>query len=93
MMKNHNLARSIQELSLYDFKTKLLYKANWYGRTVVEVDRFFASSKKCNCCGFKNAELKLSDRMWKCSNCETVHSRDLNAAINIEEEGKRILNN
>ena len=92
MMKNHNLAKSIQELSLYDFKSKLLYKANWYGRTVVEIDRFFASSKLCNCCGYKNTELKLSDREWKCHSCNTIHDRDLNAAINIKKEGERILN-
>jgi putative transposase len=92
MMRNHKLARSIQELSLYDFKQKLLYKSNWYGRTVIEVDRFFPSSKLCNCCGFKNTELTLNDRTWKCSGCGTIHNRDLNAAINIEKEGIRILN-
>lgn len=93
MMKNHNLSKSIQELSLYDFKSKLIYKANWYDRDVVEVDRYFASSKLCNCCGYKNTELKLSDREWVCSECGTNHSRDLNAAINIENEGRKILNN
>jgi putative transposase len=92
MLKNHNLAKSIQELSLYRFKEMLRYKAEWYGRDVIEIDRFFPSSKLCNCCGFKNTELKLNDRSWKCSDCGTTHNRDLNAAINIMKEGKRILN-
>jgi putative transposase len=93
MMKNHNLSKSIQELSLYDFKSKLIYKADWYGRDIVEVDRYFASSKLCNCCGHKNTELKLNNREWKCDSCSTTHNRDLNAAINIEKEGRKILNN
>lgn len=93
IMKNHNLSKSIQELSLYDFKTKLIYKAIWYDRDIVEVDRYFASSKLCNCCGYKNTELKLSDREWVCSECGTNHNRDLNASINIEKEGRKILNN
>lgn len=92
MMKNHNLARSIQELSLNRFKTMLTYKAEWYGRDVIEVDRWFASSKLCNCCGHKNNDLALSDRVWTCPNCNTELNRDLNAAINIRDEGKKILN-
>lgn len=93
MMKNHNLAKSIQELSLYRFKEMLRYKANWYGNHIVEIDRFYPSSKLCSNCGHKNNELKLSDREWTCSSCGTKHDRDLNAAINILNEGKRILNN
>lgn len=91
MMKNHNLAKSIQELSLSRFKTILKYKALWYGRDVIEIDRFFPSSKLCSSCGSKNTELKLSDREWKCTTCNTIHDRDLNAAVNIREEGSRIL--
>jgi len=93
MMKNHNLARSIQELSLYRFKEMLRYKADWYGNHIVEIDRFFPSSKLCSNCGHKNNELKLSDREWTCSSCGTKHDRDFNAAKNIKKEGKRILNN
>ncbi len=93
MMQNHHLAKSIQELSLYDFKSKLIYKANWYNRTVIEVGKFFASSKLCNKCGYKNTELTLNDREWLCSNCGTNHDRDINASINIENEGRKILNN
>ena len=92
MMKNHKLARSIQELSLYRFKEMLKYKAEWYGNHIVLVDRFFPSSKLCSNCGEKNSNLKLNHRTWTCKVCSTTHDRDLNAAINILNEGKRILN-
>jgi len=91
MMKNHNLAKSIQELSLFNFKTKLKYKANWYGRDIIEIDRFYPSSKLCNNCGYKNDNLTLNEREWVCSECKVKHNRDLNAAINIRKEGERIL--
>ena len=90
MMKNHNLARAIQELSLYRFKEMLKYKAEWYGRDVVEVDRYFPSSKLCSKCGYKNDNLKLSDREWDCIECGSRHDRDLNASINILNEGKKL---
>jgi putative transposase len=93
MLKNRHLAKSIQELSLNRFKEMLIYKAKWYGRYLVEVDRFYPSSKLCSCCGYKNNELTLKDREWQCPECHTTHNRDLNAAINIKNEGKRILNN
>jgi putative transposase len=92
MMKNHKLAKSIQELSLYRFKEMLRYKSTWYGRTVVEIDRWFPSSKLCSCCGYKNNELTLKERIWKCPKCNVVYDRDYNAAINIKKEGERILN-
>jgi putative transposase len=92
MMKNHNLAKSIQELSLNRFKEMLTYKSKWYGRDIIEIDRFYPSSKLCNCCGYKNNELKLNDREWKCTSCNTIHNRDLNAAINIEKQGRKLLN-
>lgn len=93
MLKNHNLARSIQELSLCHFKEMLKYKAEWQGRYIVEVDRFYPSSKLCSCCGYKNDELTLKDREWTCPECKTHHDRDLNAAINIRNEGQRIIKN
>ena len=92
MMKTHNLARSIQELSLYRFRQILEYKANWYGRDIIQIDRFFPSSKLCSVCGYKNTELELKDREWTCPICKTKHDRDRNAATNIEREGIRILN-
>lgn len=91
MMKNHKLARSIQELSLSKFKNILEYKAEWENRLVIKVDRFFPSSKTCSCCGWKNNDLKLSDREFICQECGIVIDRDLNAAINIKQEGIRLL--
>jgi len=92
MLKNHKLAKSIQELSLYEFKRKLIYKANWYGRQIIEINKFYPSSKLCNCCNYKNNDIELNDRTWTCPNCNTIHDRDINAAVNILNEGKRILN-
>ena len=93
MMKNKNLSKSIQELSLSRFKEILLYKAEWYDRTIVEIGRWFPSSKLCNNCGHKYQKLKLSEREWICPSCKTKHDRDYNASKNIEREGERIYNN
>ena len=90
MMKNHKLAKSIQELSISRFVNILEYKAEWYGRSVVKVGRFFPSSKLCSECGHKNEELTLKDRIWICPKCGTEHDRDLNAAKNVLMEGKKI---
>ena len=90
MMKNHKLAKSIQEMSWSRFKEILTYKANWYNREIIPIDRFFPSSKLCNQCGYKNVDLVLSDREWICPSCGTHHDRDINAAINIKNEGIRL---
>jgi len=90
MMKNHKLAKSIQELGLYEMRRQLKYKSEWYGRDLIFVDRFFASSKLCSCCGWKNINLKLSDREFVCEKCGLVIDRDENATINIENEGLRL---
>ena len=87
MMKNHKLAKSLQELSLNKFKTMLTYKASWRGNIVLQIGRYFASSKQCSCCKVKNKSLTLKDRTWKCNNCGVVHDRDINASININNEG------
>lgn len=92
MVKNHKLAESIQETSWSRFKEILLYKAFWYGREVIFIGRWFPSSKKCSCCGHVNKDLELKDRTWICSECGVTHDRDLNAAINIRNEGLRIKN-
>ncbi len=70
----------------------LKYKTEWTGRMLIEVDRYFPSSKLCSNCGYKYKDLKLSERTWLCPECNTLHERDLNAAINIKKEGERILN-
>jgi putative transposase len=90
MLKNHKLAKSIQELSLNRFKMMLMYKAGWYGREVIQVGRWFPSSKLCSCCGYKKDDLTLKDRTWWCPECDSLHDRDINAAINIRNEGERI---
>lgn len=69
---------------------KLSYKAEWYGRTLVQVDRFYPSSKLCHDCGYKYKELKLSEREWVCEQCGTMHDRDVNAALNIRDEALRL---
>jgi putative transposase len=91
MLRNHKLAESIQELNFGEFRKMLEYKAKWYGRHLVFVDRFYSSSKTCNECGYVNKTLKLSDRVWTCPDCGKIIERDYNAALNILDEGKRIL--
>ena len=91
MLRNYKLAESIQELNFGEFRRMLEYKAKWYGRHLVFVDRFYPSSKTCNECGYVNKTLKLSDRVWICPNCGNIIERDYNAALNILDEGKRIL--
>ena len=91
MLRNHKLAESIQEMNFGEFRRMLEYKAKWYGRTVVYVDRFYPSSKTCHNCGYINKELKLSDRRWICPQCGGVIERDHNAALNILDEGLRII--
>ncbi len=91
ILRNHNLAESIQELNFGEFRRMLEYKAKWYGRHLVFVDRFYPSSKTCNRCGYVNKMLKLNDRQWICPDCGNIIERDYNAALNILDEGKRIL--
>lgn len=91
MVKNHKLAKSIQDASFSSFCNMIDYKAKWYGRTYIKIGSFYPSSKICHCCGYKNTTLTLSDREWECPNCHTLLDRDKNAALNILEEGLKIL--
>ena len=91
MSKNHNLAESILEMNFGEFRRMLEYKASWYNRLIVFVDRFYPSSKICHNCGYVNKELTLNDREWICPHCGEVISRDYNAALNILDEGLRII--
>ena len=91
MIKNHKLAKSIADASFSSFCNMIDYKAKWYGRTYIKVGSFYPSSKICHCCGYKNTTLTLADREWECPNCHTLLDRDKNAALNILEEGLKIL--
>lgn len=91
MMKNHCLAKAIGQVGWGMFMTMLKYKAEQDGKTYVEVDRFFSSSKTCHVCLNQVGSLSLDIRQWTCEHCDTIHDRDVNAAINLREEGLRIL--
>ena len=91
MLKNHHLAKAIQEVGFNRFKTILTYKASINDKRIVFVDRYYPSSKTCSKCGYKNKDLTLSDREWTCPICGEHHDRDVNAAVNIKAEGRRFL--
>ena len=91
MVKNHNLAKAIQNASWSSFVQMISYKCDWYGKTLIKVDRFYPSSKTCSSCGFKLDQMGLEIREWTCPSCGVRHHRDHNAAKNILKEGYRIL--
>ena len=87
MVKNHKLAKSIQNVCWGELRRVLEYKSKWLGRNLIFIDRFAPSTKTCSCCGFHNSTLTLSDRSWVCPGCGTHHDRDVNAALNIKRMG------
>lgn len=90
MIKNKKLANSLSDAAFSEFYTTLSYKAAWYGKEVVKVNRWFASSKTCSCCGWKNENLTLADRVFNCPVCGLSKDRDLNASENILQEALRV---
>jgi putative transposase len=91
MVANHTLARAISDASWSEFRRMLEYKAAWYGRTVVAIDRFYPSSKTCSACGAIAAKMPLNVRDWTCTACGAAHDRDVNAAVNIRAAGLAVL--
>jgi len=87
MMRNHKLAKAISDVAWHEIHRQLEYKSKWNGRTYSTIDRFFPSSKMCNSCNFVNRELTLKNRTWNCPSCNTELDRDLNASINILNQG------
>lgn len=84
LIEKKQLSRAISDASWSKFFEFLEYKTEWYGKNLIKIGRFKASSQICSVCGFKNAKLKLSDRKWVCKDCKTIHDRDKNAATNIK---------
>ena len=90
MMKNKHLSEAVAEQCFYEFYRQIEYKSSWNNIKFIIADRFYASSKICSCCGAVKKDLKLSDRIYKCDNCNTIIDRDKNASINLYNYGKSI---
>ena len=91
MLRNNHLSKAIQEIGFYTFKNVLKNRAILNNKLVIEIDRYYASSKTCNKCGYIYKKLTLNEREWLCPQCGKYHDRDFNAAINILHEGERII--
>ncbi len=91
MVQNHCLAKAIADIGWSEFSRQLEYKAEWYGRTIVKIDKWYPSSKRCFDCGHMLDALTLDVRSWTCPECRVVHDRDINAAQNIRAAGLAVL--
>ena len=92
MLKNHKLAKAISDVSWYEFCRQLDYKCLWYDKKFVKINTYFASSQLCSNCGYKNSNIKNLDiREWTCPECDKHHDRDINAAINILNQGLTLI--
>ena len=87
MLRNRSLSRAIADAGWGEFTRQLRYKGEWAGRSVVAIDPFFPSSKRCSCCGFTMKKMPLDVRKWSCLECGADHDRDINAARNIKAAG------
>ncbi|MEA5543001.1 RNA-guided endonuclease TnpB family protein [Limnoraphis robusta Tam1] len=87
MVKNHKLARAISDANWGELVRQLTYKASWYGRELIKIDRWFPSSKRCSNCGYIAERMPLNIREWDCPKCDSHHDRDINASINILAAG------
>ncbi len=87
MLKNHSLASSISDVGWSEFTRQLEYKAEWYGRTLIKIDKWYPSSKRCHCCGHVLDSLSLDERFWMCPECKAFHDRDINAAKSVLAAG------
>ena len=87
MVKNHSLAKSISDVGWSEFTRQLEYKARWYGRTLIKIDKWYPSSKRCHSCGHVLDSLSLDERFWMCPQCKAFHDRDINAAKNVLAAG------
>jgi putative transposase len=90
MLKNRCLSKSISDASWWEFKRQLEYKAQWYGRTLIGIDRWYPSSKRCSDCGHTLTNMSLKVRAWACPECGSVHDRDVNAARNVLAAGRAV---
>lgn len=90
MLRNRKLAKSISDVSWSKFVSKLVYKAEWHGREIIKIDRYYPSSQLCSACGHQDGKKQLHMREWTCPNCHAIHDRDINASKNILNEGLKI---
>ena len=90
MLKNKRWASKLQKISLHKLVKMLKYKAEWHGKTFIQIDRFYPSTKTCHICEYQKKNLTLNIRQWTCPSCGTHHQRDINAAINILNEAMKL---